>query len=307
MKRIILLVAIVLLAGIGFARGGTGTLIITSQTSWADVYVDEELAGQMRNSPGSLTIGNLEPGIHRIRIENFTGFDNWFTGSFTIAAGQTLKAQAEPGEFDFYSVTGGKPELTAPPAQASSRLEYKPLNFVNRGIIITSDPSHAKVIANGAEVGTTPFTYLNPNVGSFKIRLEAPSCEPWEGSIEVRKDYITTLDVTLARAGYGKPGIGPKPKLIPDERQGSGKLLVYVDQWGAEVLVDGSHEFYATSDDARNGHEIVLSPGEHTIKVVGDDEFKPYESTVNITGGKTTELRVNLEKPKGKPKHGHDN
>jgi hypothetical protein len=300
MKRITLFAMILLLTIIGFAKGGPGTLIITSQTSWADVYVDEVLAGQMRTSPGSLTIGNLEPGIHRIRIDNFTGFDNWFTGNFTIAAGQTLKAQAEPGEFEFYSVTGGKPEVVAPPAQASSRLEYKPLDFVTRGIIITSDPSNAKVIANGVEVGTTPFTHLNPNVGSFKIRLEAPSCEPWEGTIEVRKNYISTLDVTLARAGFAKPGPGPKPKLIPDEHKGSGKLLIYVDQWGAEVLVDDSHEFYATSDDARSGHEIVLSPGEHAIKVVGDDS-KPYETTANIIGGKTTELRVNLEKPK----HGH--
>lgn len=299
MKRSILFAMFLLLTGLGFAAGGTGTLIITSQTSWADVYVDEVLAGQMRTSPGSLTIGDLEPGIHRIRIDNFTGFDNWFTGNFTIAAGQTLKAQAEPGEFEFYSVTGGKSEIVPPPAQASSRLEYRPLNFVTRGIIITSDPNNAKVFANGAEVGTTPFTHLNPNVGSFNLRLEAPSCEPWEGSIEVRKNYITTLDVTLARTGFAKPGPGPKPKLIPDEHKGSGKLLIYVDHWGAEVLVDGSHEFYATTDDARSGHELVLTPGEHVIKVE-DDEVNPYEMTINIVGGKTTELRVKLEKPNSK-------
>jgi hypothetical protein len=303
MKRSMLFAMILLLAVFGLATGGTGTLIITSQTSWADVYVDEVLAGQMRTSPGSLTIGDLEPGIHRIRIDNFTGFDNWFTGNFTITAGQTLKAQAEPGEFEFYAVTGGKPELVPPPAQASSRLEYQPLNFVTRGIIITSDPSNAKVIANGVEVGSTTFTHLNPNVGSFKIRLEAPSCEPWEGTIEVRKNYISTLDVTLARAGFSKPGLGPKPKLIPDEHKGSGKLLIYVDQWGAEVLVDDSHEFYATTDDARSGHEVILSPGQHVIKVEGD-EVKPYETIINIVGGKTTELRVKLEKPK--PKHEED-
>jgi hypothetical protein len=121
----------------------------------------------------------------------------------------------------------------------------------------------------------------------------------------VRKNYITTLDVTLARAGFAKSGPGPKPKLIPDEHKGSGKLLIYVDHWGAEVLVDGGHEFYATTDDARSGHEIVLTPGEHTVKVMGD-ESNPYQTTINVVGGKTTELRVNLEKPKSKHGHGED-
>lgn len=116
--RFILFFVLVLLPS-AFAVDNTGTLIITSKASFADIYLDDEktAADLPAGFDEKAVITGIQPGTHHIRIEAKASGTEWFSGTLNIAAGQTIKAKAEPGEFTILSVTdaplkpGDKKEL----------------------------------------------------------------------------------------------------------------------------------------------------------------------------------------------------
>lgn len=93
-----------------------------------------------------------------------------------------------------------KPQLSLPAASDGVN-EPSLLDQLNVGerspMIISSEPSGAKVIIAGEPVGETPWAGDNRWHGKTKLRIYVPGYKPWDGEFD--GDAPVTLDVKLKR------------------------------------------------------------------------------------------------------------
>ena len=141
---------------------------------------------------------------------------------------------------------GYQPMQTALQVKAGSVVDQKvTLESLAKGLLLTSKPAGADVFINGAkQSGQTPVTLpLAP--GSYNLVLRMPGYDAYAGSVQVKDNIQTQLDVPLKEKSNVKVAwaeVETTPK-------------------GAEILVDGQTTGQTTP--AR----VQVPAGVHTVTV----------------------------------------
>jgi hypothetical protein len=145
------------------------------------------------------------------------------------------------------------------------------LESLAKGIYVNSKPAGADVFINGAkQSGQTPVTLpLAP--GQYNLVLRMPGYEAYAGSIQIKDNIQTQLDVTLnqksaTRIAWAQVNTNPK---------------------GAEILVDGTSTLQFTP--AR----VQVPAGLHivTLRLNG---YQPAKRTVQVSEGGTVTIDESL-------------
>jgi eukaryotic-like serine/threonine-protein kinase len=138
------------------------------------------------------------------------------------------------------------------------------LESLAKGLYVSSRPAGADVFINGAkQPGQTPVTLpLAP--GQYNLVLRLTGYEAYAGSVQVKDNIQTTLDVDLkekatSRVAWAEISSDPK---------------------GAEILIDG------TSTGQFSPARVQVAAGTHivTMKLEG---YQPVRRTVQVTEGST--------------------
>jgi hypothetical protein len=131
-------------------------------------------------------------------------------------------------------------------------------------LYVSSRPPGADVFINGAkQSGQTPATLpLAP--GQYNLVLRLPGYEAYAGSVQVKDNIQTTLEVELKEKGIGRVAwaeVTTNPK-------------------GAEIVIDG------TSSGQVSPARVQVTAGTHivTLKLEG---YQPLRRTVQVTEGST--------------------
>jgi eukaryotic-like serine/threonine-protein kinase len=141
------------------------------------------------------------------------------------------------------------------------------LESVAKGLYVSSRPAGADVFINGAkQPGQTPVTLpLAP--GQYNLVLRLTGYDAYAGSVQVKDNIQTTLDVELkekatTRVAWAEVTSNPK---------------------GAEILIDG------TSTGQFSPARVQLTAGTHivTMKLEG---YQPVRRTVQVTEGSTVSV-----------------
>jgi hypothetical protein len=136
---------------------------------------------------------------------------------------------------------------------------------------LSSRPPGADVFINGAkQSGQTPVTLpLAP--GQYNLVLRLPGYDAYAGSVQVKDNIQTTLDVELkekatSRVAWAEVTSSPK---------------------GAEIIVDGN------STGQASPARVQVTAGTHivTLKL---DGYQPVRRTVQVTEGSTVTVEGTL-------------
>ena len=149
------------------------------------------------------------------------------------------------------------------------------LESLAKGLYIASQPAGADVFINGAkQSGQTPVTLpLAP--GSYNLVLRVPGYDAYAGSVQVKDNIQTQLDVPLkekstVRVAWAQVETSPT---------------------GAEILVDG------TSTGQTTPSRVQVPAGLHTV-TVRLTGYQPVRRTIQATEGGT----VNITNVRMQPK-----
>jgi hypothetical protein len=171
---------------------------------------------------------------------------------------------------------GYEPMQTALQVKAGQVIDQKAtLESVAKGLYLTSKPAGAEVFINGAkQSGQTPVTLpLAP--GQYNLVLRMPGYDAYAGSVQVKDNIQTQLDVTLK------------------EKTNNHIAWAQVDSnpKGAEILVDGNPTGQTTP--AR----VQMPAGLHTV-TVRLNGYQPMRRTVQASEGGTVSLQDLTLKPR---------
>src|ERR1700674_216911 len=167
---------------------------------------------------------------------------------------------------------GYEPMQTALQVKAGDALDQKiRLESLAKGLYVSSRPPGADVFINGAkQSGQTPATLpLAP--GQYNLVLRLPGYEAYAGSVQVKDNIQTTLDVELkekatSRVAWAEVTSSPK---------------------GAEIVIDGN------STGQVSPARVQVTAGTHivTLKL---DGYQPVRRTVQVTEGSTVTVEGSL-------------
>lgn len=171
----------------GAVRGverDTGRLLVRSTPADALVFVDGRERGRT-----PITVGELSPGAHRVRIvhDGFATEDRRVVITSARPAESlavTLDRRAEPG-----TAVTQRPALRTPPADGTS----------TGAINVESRPAGANVFLDGSLVGTTPLAMSRVAAGEHAIRLERDGYRRWSSSILVVGGERNRVTASLER------------------------------------------------------------------------------------------------------------
>jgi len=206
------------------------------------------------------------------------------TATLRGPAGHVLKQCQTPCSFnDLYpqqyglEVTkdGYQPMQTALQVKAGQVIDQKAvLESIAKGLLLTSKPAGADVFINGAkQSGQTPVTLpLAP--GQYNLVLRMPGYDAYAGSVQVKDNIQTQLDVTLkekntVHVAWAQVDSNPK---------------------GAEIFVDG------TSTGEVTPARVQMPAGLHTVTVKMNG-YQPVRRTVQASDGGTVTLQDLSLKP----------
>lgn len=135
-------------------------------------------------------------------------------------------------------------------------------------VSFTSDPSGARVLIDGAQVGTTPLEYRLP-IGRHRYTIEQPQYRSVNGEVEVSAKTPAKVSADLALT--------------------SGILVLEQAPPGAIVTIEGREEPVSASQP------IELEPGEYTYTVSAKG-YSSIEDTVTIEPGLNVRREADLQK-----------
>jgi len=171
---------------------------------------------------------------------------------------------------------GYQPMQTALQVKAGTVVDQKvTLESLAKGLYLTSKPAGADVFINGAkQSGQTPVTLpLAP--GSYNLVLRMPGYDAYAGSVQVKDNIQTQLDVPLkekstVRVAWAQIETTPK---------------------GAEILVDGNSTGQTTPS------RVQVPAGLHTVtlRLAG---YQPVRRTIQATEGGTVSITNVTLQPK---------
>jgi serine/threonine protein kinase len=174
---------------------------------------------------------------------------------------------------------GYQPMQTALQVKPGSVVDQKvTLESLAKGLLLTSKPAGADVFINGAkQSGQTPVTLpLAP--GSYNLVLRMPGYDAYAGSVQVKDNIQTQLDVQLKEKSTVKVAwaeVETTPK-------------------GAEILVDGNPTGQTTPS------RVQVPAGLHTV-TVRLPGYQPVRRTIQATEGGTVNITNVTLQPKLNP------
>jgi serine/threonine protein kinase len=171
---------------------------------------------------------------------------------------------------------GYQPMQTALQVKAGSVVDQKvTLESLAKGLLLTSRPAGADVFINGAkQSGQTPVTLpLAP--GSYNLVLRMPGYDAYAGSVQVKDNIQTQLDVTLKEKSTVKVAwaqVETSPK-------------------GAEIFVDG------TTTGQTTPARVQVPAGLHTVtlRLAG---YLQVRRTIQASEGGTVDITNVMLQPK---------
>ena len=145
------------------------------------------------------------------------------------------------------------------------------LEALAKGIFISTQPPGADVFINGAkQSGQTPVTLpLAP--GQYNLVLRLPGYEAYAGSIQVKDNIQTQMNVTLNEKSAGRVAWAQ----------------VNTNPEGAEILVDGISTGQFTPS------RVQINSGIHTL-TMRLNGYQPAKRTVQATEGGTVPINETL-------------
>jgi hypothetical protein len=170
------------------------------------------------------------------------------------------------------SKDGYQPMQTALQVKAGNVVDQKvALESLAKGLLITSKPGGADIFINGAkQSGQTPVTLpLAP--GQYNLVLRMPGYEAYAGSVQVKDNIQTQLDVDLKEKNNVKVAwaqVDTTPK-------------------GAEIFVDGK------TTGQVSPARIQVPTGLHTVSVKLDG-YQQERRTMQASEGGTSNIQVTL-------------
>jgi hypothetical protein len=171
---------------------------------------------------------------------------------------------------------GYQPLQTALQVKAGSVVDQKvTLESLAKGLYITSKPAGADVFINGAkQSGQTPVTLpLAP--GPYNLVLRMPGYDAYAGSVQVKDNIQTELDVLLKEKSTVRVAWAQ----------------VETTPTGADILVDG------TSTGQRTPSRVQVPAGLHTV-TVRLTGYQQVRRTIQATEGGTVNITNVTLQPK---------
>jgi serine/threonine-protein kinase len=168
---------------------------------------------------------------------------------------------------------GYRPVETALQVKANSVSDQKlNLESLAKGLFLSSDPPGADVFINGAkQSGQTPVT-LPLAAGNYKLTLRLQGYDPYSGTVEVKDNAQTELNLKLSARANGRVAWA-QVVTIPK---------------GADILVDGAPTGKTTPS------RVELPIGLHTVTLrLGG--FKDVRRTVEVSDGGTVTVEASLK------------
>jgi hypothetical protein len=168
---------------------------------------------------------------------------------------------------------GYRPVETALQVKANSVSDQKlNLESLAKGLFLSSEPPGADVFINGAkQSGQTPVT-LPLAAGNYKLTLRLQGYDPYSGTVEVKDNAQTELNLKLSARANGRVAWA-QVDTIPK---------------GADILVDGAPTGKTTPS------RVELPIGLHTVTLrLGG--FKDVRRTVEVSDGGTVTVEASLK------------
>jgi hypothetical protein len=278
----------------------TGAVSIKSEPSNAITLID---GNEIGTTP--VTITDMQPGMHNVEV-SMTGYENWYekvdvksdkenpiTATLRKITG-SIVIKSKPPKAKIY-LDGEDAGIT--PANLSSvgigthevevstdgYTSWKSSIEINKGknkkinvvlqkstgsLCIKSNPSNAKVLINGNEIGATPVTKNDLELGTYNVEVMKDGYENWSEEAEIINDKEITL----------KPVLQVK----------DGSISLVSEPSGAIIFMDGKDAGTTPLSIAE------LKPGSHHVEVRMDGYYDWRES-VEIIPGKKVELSAVLK------------
>jgi len=152
---------------------GEGSLVVFSEPSSADVYVDDKYYGRT-----PITIQKIPAGKRMVTVR-LSGYADW-----------SDEVVIEPGKI----------------GQVNVKLKLAGT------LQVSSSPPGAKVYLNGKDIGETPLSNSNIPEGTHNLSVELFGYKPWQGIIEVSPGQITNISARLESASIGISDIDISPQ-----------------------------------------------------------------------------------------------
>ncbi|PIY18100.1 hypothetical protein CO112_00915 [Candidatus Dojkabacteria bacterium CG_4_9_14_3_um_filter_150_Dojkabacteria_WS6_41_13] len=161
--------------------GGTGTLIVSSDYTRTQIYLDGKVVGQT-----PFTGENIDAGRHKLKVqaaENANGF-------FKEAA------------IDIEVFPGNATIVKANVAPETSLFSYSVIASSNRKdgdslLVVKALPGEVKVRVDGTIVGTAPFVSDTLSSGAHQLLLEKEGYKPVLIDITISADKQVTVETQL--------------------------------------------------------------------------------------------------------------
>ena len=270
-----------------------GTVSINSEPANAKAIIDGKVVG---NTP--ITIKDMKPDTYNLEIK-IDGYVDW-KESVDVIANKEVAIDAE-------------------------------LQIKTGTVCIKSDPSNAKVLIEGNEVGTTPVTLAELMPGTFNVEVMMEGYESWKESVNIISDKKISLTVALQM----KPGsvsiesepveamviindqeVGTTPITIADLKTGAYNLEVVMDgyeKWIEKIEIKSNEEnsITATLRKITGSINIKSKPTKAIIYLdgkelgttpdnIGSIDVGSHEVEISIEGYKSWKKSININKGKNK-------
>jgi len=144
--------------------------------------------------------------------------------------------------------------------------------IVTGSLYIESNPTLADVKLDGVYKGTSPRLLEDISPGLHTVRVEKTDYYPWEDTVNVNAGETTNVTAALT-------AIPPPPT--------TGSLYIESNPILADVKLDGVYK--GTSPRLLED----ISPGVHTVRLEKTG-YIPWENTVTVTAGETTNVTAAL-------------
>ncbi|MCQ8894425.1 MAG: PEGA domain-containing protein [Methanolinea sp.] len=218
--------------------GDKGYYSIYSSPSGASVYFDGSYKG---TTPLTVTVSTTGTPGHTIRLV-LSGYQEW-----------SSYQPGNPGEGETLYVTA-----TLQPVQTYG------------SITVTSSPSGATAILDGAQTQSTPCTFNNVLPGTHTIQVSKSGYQLWSTTTTVSAGLNTQVYASLSPI-----------------QPATGSIYVSSVPTGASVYVDGT--YYGPAPQLASG----LSPGYHQVRI-SLSGFQDWIGSVLVESGATTRVTQTL-------------
>ena len=219
--------------------------------------------GELRGRGGSLNIDELEPGEHKVRVEE-EGFES-YESNVWIKAG-------EVGRFTWTMI----PTRTSAPVPKPAERPAKPPDGDTRPpaegdpiVTFNSNPQGATVRVNGESIGTTPLTWRDGTEGtSYTVTLSKSGYSNATGTLSSLDNGTTKFLRKLQQVN------------VP------GKLTVLLSYGGWAHVYVNDKKLKKTAPI----RDYALAPGVYKIRVENASLGIDHTETVTVSSGGSTKI-----------------